>query len=275
MINLLSSSFTRLLKTKIFYLAIAFSAAFSLFLCYANYNFNAIAKQIAIDEMFFTFYVCFCLICAVVVSLFIGTEYSDGTIRNKLVIGHNRLSIYFSNLVTCIAVSAILIAIHFILTLSVGYFVYGKFRMELPQLAYTMMCIFLVAAVYCAICLLIAMNCQNKAITAVATILLMIILVYMSTFISERLMETPMTYDGAVITQNGIEYGDMIPNPAYVDGTKRTVYEFIYNLLPTGQIQQIYSLDFENSADWPFLSIGLFIVLSTVGAVHFKKKDLK
>lgn len=275
MIKLLAESFRRLIKAKIFWLGAAFSVVFSLFLCYANYNFTDTSKQITIDEMFFTFYVCFCLVCAVVISLFIGAEYSDGTIRNKLIIGHNRAGIYFANLITCIVASSTMIIIHTILTLSVGYLLYEKFQMETSRLIFALVCIFLISAVYSAMCVMIAMNCHNKAITAVATILLMIILVYIATLIGQKLLEPEMTYDGIVISQNGIEYGDIIKNTAYVSGTKRKIYEFIYSLLPTGQIQQMYSLDFENSSYWPMMSLSLFTILSAVGAVIFKKKDLK
>lgn len=36
---------------------------------------------------------------AVFCSLFMGTEYSDGTLRNKIISGHLRRDIYFANLI--------------------------------------------------------------------------------------------------------------------------------------------------------------------------------
>lgn len=275
MTKLLSASFRRLMKAKIFWLGIAFTAVFSLFLCYANYLPTKGADQLSIDEVFFTFYSCLCLVCATVITLFIGTEYSDGTVRNKLVIGHRRISIYFSNLIVCIAASVVIIAVHSILTLSVGHFIFDEMQIEMKDFIYAVFCILLIAAVYSAMCVMISMNCHNKAVSAVAAILLMLALSYLASMVSNQLLEQPMTYSSIVMTEDTIQYGDLVENPAYVDGVTRKVLEFIYNLLPTGQIQQIYNCDFENSSSWPIVSLGLFALLSSVGAAIFKRKDLK
>ena len=41
-------------------------------------------------------------------SLFVGAEYSDGTIRNKIAVGHSRAAVYLANLVTCSAAGVLI-----------------------------------------------------------------------------------------------------------------------------------------------------------------------
>ena len=41
------------------------------------------------------------IVMAAFCSMFIGTEFSDGTMRNKLIVGHRRREIYFTNFLTC------------------------------------------------------------------------------------------------------------------------------------------------------------------------------
>ena len=50
------------------------------------------------------------LVAAVFISLFVGSEYSDGTIRNKLVVGHSRMRIYLANLIVC-SIACVLISL--------------------------------------------------------------------------------------------------------------------------------------------------------------------
>lgn len=50
----------------------------------------------ALDDRFFAYSFFIGILSAIFCSLFTGTEYSDGTIRNKIVVGHSRISIYLS-----------------------------------------------------------------------------------------------------------------------------------------------------------------------------------
>ena len=61
------------------------------------------------------------LVAAILTSMFIGSEYSDGTIRNKLVVGHSRMRIYLANLIVC-SVACVLIFLAYI----TGVFVVGS-----------------------------------------------------------------------------------------------------------------------------------------------------
>ena len=53
-----------------------------------------------------------------------------------------------------------------------------------------------------------------------------------------------MVYSDVIITaENGVQFGDLIENPAYIDGMQRTVYELIADILPTGQVIQMNNLE--------------------------------
>ena len=57
---------------------------------------------------------------AVFIGVFVGTEYSDGTLRNKLIIGHSRSSIYISNLIVCTTAGIIMHLTYIITTILLG-----------------------------------------------------------------------------------------------------------------------------------------------------------
>ena len=97
MSRLLSAGLIRLKKSKLFWLFCGLMFALGLFFP-ASLYLQAQKYNLAttIDQTFFSHVMYMGVISAVFVSLFIGTEYSDGAIRNKLMIGHSRISIYFA-----------------------------------------------------------------------------------------------------------------------------------------------------------------------------------
>ena len=60
-------------------------------------------------------------------SFFIGQEYSDGTIHNKIISGKKRTDIYLANFVTCTLVSVILCCGFFLMYLLAGIPILGFF----------------------------------------------------------------------------------------------------------------------------------------------------
>ena len=110
--NLLSANFRRLIRGKIFWIAIIFMVGAEIFACAVQYRdvleYDAV---LTMDQMTFQTGIYLGIVTAVFVSLFVGTEYSDGTIRNKLLVGHKRTQIYLANFVTCAVAIVIIYAL--------------------------------------------------------------------------------------------------------------------------------------------------------------------
>ena len=100
MIKLLNAGFTRLRKNKIFWLLSVFSIGFALVLINGQYgNMKTYGETVEMGTLLLSYPPLIGIVIAVFISLFLGAEYSDGAIRNKISIGHKRGNIYLSNFI--------------------------------------------------------------------------------------------------------------------------------------------------------------------------------
>ena len=103
MIKLLKSNFYRLKKSMSFWVLLIIMGFWGMFI-YNNYNpidcGNCDYNRIG--EVLFVFPGFVFILLPIFTSLFLGTEYSDGGIKNKVIKGHTRTNIYLSNLLTSI-----------------------------------------------------------------------------------------------------------------------------------------------------------------------------
>lgn len=119
MSRLLVSTFIRMLKKVIFWFFVLCMFAYGV---YSALNIASEARiGFVLDGCLFECLPLMGLISAIFTSLFIGSEYSDGTIRNKIIVGHSRIRIYLANLIVC-AIASVLISLSY----TVGVFVIGN-----------------------------------------------------------------------------------------------------------------------------------------------------
>ena len=127
--KLLSAEFMRLYKSFVFKLCLIFSAGLGVFAViirwldirkHADTYAQLSVEYRNADGLIFVGSLYMIFAVAVFVSIFVGTEYSDGTIRNKLTIGHKRSKIYFSKLIVCAAVTFTINILYIVVVLLFG-----------------------------------------------------------------------------------------------------------------------------------------------------------
>lgn len=121
----------------------------------------------------------------------------------------------------------------------------------------------------------ISLNFPSKATAVLISLGVLFALLVLASYCEAALAEEALVYSNVVITMDGIQFGDLIDNPAYVTGFRRTVYELIYDALPTGQTIHLNNLDFQRAGRWPILSILLLALSTAAGYLPFRRRDIK
>ena len=172
MSKLLSANFIRLKKDKFFCSGLVFMLAAGIFFPVMRYMDMRQTQTInRIDNGFFGCALFIGIVMAVFCSLFIGTEYSEGTIRNKIIIGQKRGTVYLSKKKTCSLVSVVMCMAFFIPYLCIGIPLLGFFEMDIKIVLLFAVTVLMTAIVFSSIFTLISMLYNNKAVTAVICIL--------------------------------------------------------------------------------------------------------
>ena len=277
MSNLLSANLIRLKKSKEFWLCAVSTLMISGGMIYSS---SGWAKEAAergfikpLDDYYFQIAPYIGAIIAIFTSLFLGTEYSDGTIRNKLVVGHTRTNIYLANFWTCLVSGIIITAMWFIGGLP-GLYLIGGFEMGISGVITYFLVALGTTAAFSAIFVLVSTISQNKAYTVVRVLILWVVTALAASGIYDRLQELEFNGGMAMINGEFVMMEDM-PNPLYLTGSVRAVFECLYRIIPTGQAIAMM----ETEITTPVLDIAISVIVTVMitmfGILMYRKKDLK
>ncbi len=274
--KVLSANFSRLWKDKVFWFCMGAMLVYSVVYMLNGCRQATVAMSeynYCIDKYYFHFAVVIGAFCALFCSMFLETEYSDGTIRNKIIVGHTRTGIYLANLISVFA-ATLLIMVAWLIGALTAVPVLGVWEMGVPNLLAYLFIAVMFEAAFSAIFTFICMQSTNEAVTVAVSMLLFLGLLVFSSKIYNALDEPEMT-SSVIITANGMEMSEPAPNPNYVRGVTRMIYEFITDFLPAGQGLQMWQLEIRNSVRMIMSSIAITVLTTSCGIIVFKRKDLK
>ncbi len=275
--KLLSAFFSRLKKDVIFWVVLVVYSVLSLVSCLLTYqsSIQYPSDPVYVEDVLFNMIPALPFLCAAVIALFLGQEFDENTIRNKLTVGHTRTAIFFSAYAACTAASLALLVSTLILSGAAAFLCFKAFLLDWTKLIYLTACCVLITMVFSAICVAFCMNIQKRAISILISLVVMLVLLFAASYLEGALLEPEMTYDGISISMDGVQYGDLVKNPAYVSGSTRTVMELIFDMLPTGQALQLNNMEFERCARWLWMSALMLPIATLAGFLPFRKQDIR
>lgn len=284
--KLLRANFFRLIKNKIFWGIIVITLGITSVLLFNTIINNQGETKESIDRLLVMYMYFIGIAMAIFTSLFVGTEYSDGVLRNKIVIGHSRKHIYLADLITSIIVGLCIQLIYMLIVAVIGIPIFGTLQMTIEKFLFVIIDIVFIIITYASIFTCITLLCSDITVSTVSCMILVLIMFIASMALSStaNTMKYRETY---IQTENGeIEVHQKL-NPDYPGDLKKNVAKTILYCLPTGQTSQIisqiskkpfqitnYMSDDELKTVFLY-SVGVTIVITGVGMYCFKRKDLK
>ncbi len=272
--KLLCAGFTRLRKNKLFWILTVFSIGLALFMICTRYSdMKAYGEVIEAEQIMLNYSTITGVVIAIFTSLFLGVEYSDGTIRNKIVTGHKRSDIYLSNLLITAAASLFSYTLFIVTVAIIGIPLFGGITISVPKLLTLLGCIFVTIIAYSSIFTFIAMMISNKAVAAIVSIMLAFGMM-MAALTCFNIINAPEFIQEASLVDGEMKFIE-VPNPKYPSEEKKKICQTLLNIDPAGQMFQLAGRAAPDLKVLPLYSLAEIIVFAGAGILLFKKKDLK
>lgn len=274
MAKLLSAGFLRLRKCRVFYIICAAAIVISGALVYSHHgdyeDYSASLRLCLFDHV-----PLIGLICSVFIGLMLGSEYSDGTVRNKLIVGHKRGNVYLSYVIISAIGAVIVSALCLTVTVILGLALYKSLGISVGALIWLCLCELMIAVASASAAALVAACTKSRAITAVSCIIAFLALLFAGSYINGRL-EEPEFIDYYVMTsESGMPMEvQTAPNPNYVSGVERTILELICEFDPAGQSILMSNFRAAHPERLPLMSLLFIITTTAAGCAVFGKKDI-
>ncbi len=284
MSKLLRAGFRRYTRNILFWIGIVLSIGVGFYVGYETSDTSRVDDAYYLIPMF---------AYAVIVSLMIGREFSDGIFRNKITAGHSKGKIFVSEALLAISVCMLM----FLLT-SVCFAIMNMRMFKIIPTSVLVLIyvgIFLTTLAFVSLFVLISTSLSTKVISAILSLLLIFGFYFTAYEIVEITRQEEFHYAMEFDPETGkVGLSDELsPNPDYIGGPLRMVFEIADDTLPLGQFIQyadmLYPMfrlengevatvsneDMTTLYTRPLYSLGLIIVLLGSGYIIFRKKDFK
>lgn len=286
MTRLLKATFFRLIKNKVFWGIVIITIILACFLLFNDILNRGDETNKGIDRILLMYINFIGFFIALFTSLFVGTEYSDGSIRNKIIIGHSRKTIYLANVMTSVWVGILIEMVYMVSVTSIGIPTLGVLQMSMEKFLFIIIDILFIIVSYSSIFTCITLLCSDITVSTVACTILMLVM-FVASMALDSTANTTQYYETYETQENGKVEVYREPNPNYPGDLKKTLAKNILYCIPTGQAYEIVSqlgrqpfqmVDYMSDDEIKIASLyslGVTIVVNLFGIYCFKRKDLK
>lgn len=273
--KLVFAGFARLRKDLAFWVCLLFMMALGVYIPVTNYIDSIQYNYQYTGSLVFNYSPIVCFTTAVLISLYLGVDYSDGTIRNKMMVGRTRNEIYLANWIMSMTATLLCILAFAVPCTALTLCFHGLFQGTATAWVMTALISILVAVGMSSVYVMVSMLFQNKAVSAVICLVIVIAVFVLGMLIGGALSEPPTYENYMMIVDGEMVIGDDTPNPHYLTGFKRDVYEFFDDFLPVSQAVQCASMAVGNPLRVTLCALGITLASTLGGLGLFSRKDLK
>ncbi len=240
MLDLLKANFSRAFRGARFYVSVGimlFVAFMDLFMSHRH--------GYGIDDQFMDGSSFMSLLVPLVAGMFISRDYTNNTIRNKIIVGHSRVNIYLANLITAIAIGFALTLINLIPTLGIGIPLLGWGDADMDKVWICMGMMFLLTVVHAAFVTFMCMTMQGIS--------------------------------GTVLSFVAYYVVSLVASIVLAFNSDNELGKLIIDALPDFQFSQLTSVGElpERLNRFPLYSCGLIAVFTGAGLALFHRADIK
>ena len=197
---------------------------------------------------------------AAFVSAFVGTDFSDGFIRNKLLAAKDRVSLVVSQIIVSCVGCVIVYAVVTAFSTVVGRFFFENNVDMADFLRFFVLGIGMSVVTGC-LFTVITMLCGNKTHAIIWCMGLAFGMLFLCLHTNEILVQT--------------EYKDGLLNPHYVGGIRRAICGILHDFNPCGQAAQLSAWKVWNPIRAMLVNLLMITGSAALGCAIFCGKDIK
>lgn len=257
MIKLLRADFSRLWRSFSFWLSLFGMLALAGF--FMVMQATGMDYTVPLSRVIFLPMSLFGIAMAAFVSVFVGTDFSDGFIRNKLLTAERRSSLVFSHIIVSSTACVIVYTLVTAFSAGVGQFFFENNVDGAVFYRYYLLGVGMSTVLGCLFSVL-SLLCGSKTRAVVLCMGLSFVMLFLCLHTNEVLVQA--------------EYKDGILNPHYISGLRRELCSILHDLNPCGQAAQLSAWEVWHPIRGVCLNILMLFGLTALGCRLFQIQDI-